>query len=138
MAKLVVTRELLAGFIAFDGGRPWSPGQTVDCCLSLAEWAMWLGYSDPVADFRGTYQIGQGQIDMLAVHGGALSLVRRQARAIGAAPLLTPELGCIGVVGSASNPCRQFGVIHDGEGWLTRTPTGWHGIAARALEIWKI
>lgn len=134
----MITPQSLADFIAFDSSRPWTPGGSVDCCLALAEWAIWLGYPDPVLKFRGTYQAGQGQLDMLARHGGALELVRRQAEAIGGRPLAVPKLGCIAVVGSLSKPTRQFGVIHDGEGWITRTPTGWHGIAARALGMWEI
>lgn len=134
----MITSEILERFIAFDAGRPWTPGGAVDCCLALAEWAIWLGYPDPATELRGSYEVGQGQLDMLSKYGGAVSLVRRQALSIGGVPLPAPQLGCIGVVGSPTNLTRQFGVIHDGRGWLTRTPTGWHGISARALEIWKI
>jgi len=137
MAELV-TPVMISAFLAFDGARPWTPGATVDCCLALAEWAIWLGYPDPAAHLRGIYTPGRGQIDILAARGGALELVGACARAIGADRVREPSAGCIGVVGSRSNPARQFGVIHDGRGWLTRTPSGWHGISARALDIWKI
>lgn len=138
MAKLVATSEVLAAFLAFDEAREWTPGGTVDCCLALAEWAIWLGYLDPVAEFRGAYEPGQGQLDMLARHGGAVELIRSQALKIGATLVSEPEVGCIGVVGSRTNPMRQFGTIRDASGWITRTPTGWHAISAQALEIWKI
>lgn len=138
MAKLVATADLLAAFVAFDKGRPWSPGGAVDCCLSLAEWAIWLGHPDPAAHLRGAYEPGSGQRDVLVAHGGALSLVRSCAVAIGGVEVAAPQLGCVGVVGSPINALRQFGVLHDGQGWLTRTPTGWTSIAARGLAAWEI
>lgn len=129
---------MVADFVAFDGRREWSPGGIVDCCLSLAEWAIWLGYDDPAEKFRGAYQAGAGQEAILAANGGAVSIVERQVAAIGGAVIDAPQIGCIGVVGSPDNVRRQFGVIYGADGWLTRTPTGWHGIAAMALGIWEI
>lgn len=134
----MVMDETLRAFIEHDSARPWSPGGVVDCCLALAEWAKWLGHPDPAAHLRGIYEPGQGQLDILAKHGGALPLVERCASLIGGERIETPSVGCIGVVGSPSKPTRQFGVIHTGRGWITRTPTGWHDISARALAIWKI
>lgn len=130
--------EALARFIAANSALPWSPGGAVDCCLALAEWAIWLGYPDPAAHLRGAYKPGQGQLDILAEHGGALPLVASCAAAIDGKPVAVPETGNIGVVGSARNPLRQFGVIHDGRCWLTRTPTGWTTVSAKALGTWKI
>lgn len=134
MAELVSVRA----FLDFYEGQPWTPGGRVDCCLVLAEWAMWLGYPDPVAHLRGTYAAGQGQIDILADHGGAVSLIEAAALSLGAQRISDPMEGDFGVVGSVSNITRQFGVIHDGEGWLTRAPDGFKRITARTLAAWRL
>ena len=141
MAELVVAvveRDELAEFLVDNASRPWSPGADVDCCLVLAEWAIWLGHSDPAVHLRGTYEVGSGQIDALLRGGGAVALVAGCARSIGGLPTDSPSRGDIGVVGSAINITRQFGVIHDGQGWLTRTPTGFDRVTARTLCAWKI
>lgn len=128
----------LDAFLAHNSAQPWSPGSHVDCCLTLAEWAMWLGHPDPAAHLRGTYEPGQGQVDALIRGGGAVALVESCALAIGGRPTDSPQRGDIGVVGRADNPARQFGVIHDGSGWLTRTRTGFSRVVARPLSAWKI
>lgn len=134
MAELVVLRS----FVEAYEGEPWTPGDKVDCCLIIAEWAKWLGFRDPVEEFRGSYQPGQGQIDMLATHGGAVALVEQAALSIGAQRVDQPECGDFGVVGSARHVTRQFGVIHDGQGWLTRAPDGFRRITAKPLAIWRL
>lgn len=128
----------LSSFLDAYERKPWSPGGQVDCCLILAEWAIWLGYPDPIAEYRGTYSQGQGQVDMLQRHGGALPLVQSVALSVGATPVDHPAAGCIGVVGSLKNITRQFGVIHDGAGWLTRAPDGFKRITARTLAAWRL
>ena len=130
--------ERLRAFMASNEREPWTPGGKVDCCLALAEWAIWLGYPDPAAHLRGAYQPGQGQIDILAESGGAIMLVKSCAESLGLSGADTPQLGDIGVVGSAHNITRQFGVIHDGEGWLTRTPSGFARVAAKTLAAWRL
>lgn len=124
-------------FLEANEGEPWTPGGKVDCCLALAEWVIWLGYPDPAAHLRGAYQPGQGQIDVLEGNGGAVGLVENCALRIGLTRVEIPQLGDVGAVGSARNITRQFGVIHDGAGWLTRTPSGWSRITARTLAVWR-
>jgi len=130
--------EHLKAFLASNAREPWTPGGRVDCCLALAEWAIWLGYPDPAAHLRGAYQPGQGQIDILAERGGAIELVKGCADALGLSRTEFPQAGDIGVVGSAHNITRQFGVIHDGAGWLTRTPSGFARVAAKTLAAWRL
>lgn len=125
-------------FLVADAAKPWSPGSRVDCCLALAEWAIWLGYPDPAAHLRGTYEAGDGQLAALRRGDGALGLVRSCAAAIGGVEVMEPSAGCIGVIGSPTVVTRQFGVIHDGRGWLTRTKNGYERVTARSLAIWKI
>lgn len=130
--------EKLAAFLAWDAKREWSPGSVVDCCLALAEWAIWLGYPDPASHLRGAYTAGDGQVDILHSSGGALALVAQCAATIDAVPLHKPSCGAIGVIGSEKCFTRQFGVIHDGAGWITRTKNGYERVVARPLAIWKI
>lgn len=130
--------ERLSAFLAANAREPWTPGGRVDCCLTLAEWAMWLGYPDPAAQLRGTYLPGQGQTDILAMSGGAVELVALCAGRLGLSRTDAPQAGDIGVVGSAHNITRQFGVIRDGAGWLTRTPHGFARIAAKTLAAWRL
>lgn len=136
MAELV--KEGLVAFLDAYAREPWTPGGKVDCCLIIAEWAMWLGYPDAAAHLRGTYEPGQGQIDILAAHGGAVAIIERCALSIGARPVNEPRCGDFGVVGSLKNIIRQFGVIHDGDGWLTRAPDGFKRITARTLAAWRL
>lgn len=133
MAELVSLRAFLDAYEREE----WTPGGKVDCCLIIAEWAQWLGYPDPVAQFRGAYEPGPGQVDMLARHGGALPLIDAAANSIGARRVSEPGAGDFGVVGSLTNVTRQFGVIHDGNGWLTRAPDGFKRITARTLAAWR-
>ncbi len=137
MAELVKSRRLVA-FMASNVREQWTPGDRVDCCLVLAEWAIWLGYPDPAAHLRGSYQPGQGQIDVLAKSGGAVELVAGCADRLGLSRTHAPQAGDIGVVGSGHNITRQFGVIHDGAGWLTRTPQGFARVAAKTLAAWRL
>lgn len=137
MAELVKL-DTLDAFLAENVLRSWDPGGSVDCCLALAEWAIWLGYDDPAAHLRGIYGAGQGQIDMLSQGGGAMGLIERCALSIGAVRTFNPSRGDIGVVGSPTVLTRQFGVIHDGRGWITRTKTEFTRVTARTLAAWKI
>ncbi len=134
MAELVT----LCAFLDAYEREPWTPGEKVDCCLIIAEWAKWLGFPDAAAHLRGAYTPGQGQIDILASNGGALALIEHCALSIGAVPVDALQAGDFGAVGSLSNPCRQFGVIHDGVGWLTRAPDGFRRITGRTLAAWRL
>jgi len=134
MAELVTLRAFLDAYER----EPWTPGGKVDCCLIIAEWIKWLGHPDPAAHLRGAYERGQGQIDILADRGGALSLIESCVLPIGAVRVTEPCCGDFGVVGSAKNITRQFGVIHDGQGWLTRAPDGFKRITARTLAVWRL
>lgn len=134
MAELVTLRAFLEAYER----EPWTPGGKVDCCLIIAEWAQWLGHPDAAAHLRGAYERGQGQLDILAANGGALPIIEACALSIGAKRVVEPKVGDFGVVGSAKNITRQFGVIHDGEGWLTRAPDGFKRITARTLAVWRL
>lgn len=125
------------GFRAAYEQKPWCPGQ-VDCCLFLASWAIWLGHRDPAQHLRGTYDTEAGFQDIIAMAGGVVPVVERCALSINAKRLQRPLCGSIGVIGSLTNIHRQFGAIHDGEGWTVRFITGVHRMVASPLAIWSI
>jgi len=134
MAELVTLRSFIDAYEM----EPWSPGRKVDCCLIIAEWIKWIGFNDPAAHLRGTYEPGRGQLDILEANGGAVALIESCIRPLGAVRVYDPCCGDFGIIGSAWNITRQFGVIHDGEGWLTRAPDGFKRITARTLAAWRL
>lgn len=117
--------------------KQWLPG-TVDCCLFLAAWAVWLGYPDPAQHLRGTYEDEAGFRAIIDEAGSVTAVVERCALSINAKRLQRPLCGSIGVIGSHSNIHRQFGAIHDGEGWNVRFIHGVHRMIAAPLAIWSI
>lgn len=138
MAQLVTGADALDAFLAHYGPLPWSPGYKVDCCLALAEWAMWLGHPDPASHLRGTYDSDDGFRAIIAAHQGVSPLVAGCVAQIGGEPVERPLRGDLGVIGSSTNIHRQFGALHDGGGWLVRTARGFERVCARTLRIWRI
>lgn len=134
MAQLVADK--LAAFIADNNRRPWQPGQ-VDCCMVLADWAIWLGHPDPAAHLRGTYDSDEGFRAIIAAAGNVPALVASCIPASGKR-IQHPAPGDIGVIGSPTNIHRQFGAIHDDSGWLVRMHSGFGRMTARTLAAWKI
>jgi hypothetical protein len=123
--------------VAHNNALPWQPG-AVDCCMVLADWAVWLGYPDSAAHLRGTYDSDDGFRAIIASHGGAVPLVGKCAASIGLRRVPRPSCGDIGVIGSPSNIQRQFGAIHDGNGWLVRMHGGFSRMTARTLAAWEV
>lgn len=128
---------VLAGFIASYEVKPWAPG-TVDCCLALAAWAVWLGYPDPAEHLRGTYNSEDGFRAIFVRAGGVVALVASCAAKIDARPVDSPQCGDIGVIGSAVSNDRQFGAIFDGERWRVRFTNRYGAMVASPLAIWRI
>lgn len=126
-----------ASFARAYGEKPWEPGK-VDCCLCLAAWAIWLGHPDPAQHLRGTYADEAGFRDIISKAGSVAAVVERCAASINAKRLQRPLCGSIGVIGSATNIHRQYGAIHDGEGWNVRFIHGVHRMIAAPLAIWSI
>jgi len=135
MAELVAVR--LAEFVAAQGSRMWEPGR-VDCCLLLADWAIWLGHSDPANHLRGAYSDENGFRSIIAAHQGVIQLVAGCVTRIGGKPLLAPGCGSVGVIGSPNNIDRQWGAIFDGVSWIVRGRDGIGPIVARPLAVWEI
>lgn len=134
MAKLV---DDLSAFLIQSGKREWLPGQT-DCCLFLADWAVWLGHADPARHLRDAYHSEDGFNAIIAGCGGVLPLVSACVASISGRATTTPAAGTIGVIGSSSNIFRQWGSIFDGRAWLVRSRAGIVPISAKPLSMWEI
>lgn len=134
MAELV---GLLSSFIAANNALPWNPG-TVDCCIVLADWAVWLCHPDPAPHLRGTYDSDDGFRRIIAEAGGAVPVVKRCIDNIDGNLISEPQLGAVGVIGSPHNLDRQWGAIFDGKRWQVRFSEGFGPMTARPLAIWKI
>ncbi|SMF65977.1 hypothetical protein SAMN02982989_3425 [Xaviernesmea oryzae] len=137
MAELVTAVDRLDEFLSWYGSLPWSPGSKVDCCLTLAEWAIWLSHADPAAHLRGTYDSDDGFRAIIAAYQGVVPLVA-SCLPSAAAPTASPRRGDIGVIGARVNPLHQFGAIHDGRGWIVRQKQGFGRMSARTLAAWTI
>jgi hypothetical protein len=142
MAELVASEDgraadKLTAFLADNNARPWQPGR-VDCCMVLADWAIWLGHADPATHLRGTYDSDEGFRAIIAAHQGAVPLVAACVAHINGKRVQCLTRGAIGVIGSPTNIYRQFGAIHDGEGWLVRMHGGFGRMTAKTLAAWEI
>ncbi|WP_181529486.1 DUF6950 family protein [Ensifer adhaerens] len=126
----------LTAFLADNNARPWRPGH-VDCCMVLADWAVWLGHPDPAPHLRGTYDSDAGFREIIAAHGGVVPLIASCIPASGKR-IQHPSVGDIGVIGSPTNIKRQFGAIHDGSGWLVRMHSSFGRMTAQMLAAWTI
>ncbi|MCK8780567.1 hypothetical protein M0654_11275 [Rhizobium sp. NTR19] len=129
--------DTLDAFLEHYGALPWSPGHKVDCCLCLAEWAIWQGHEDPAARFRGTYSSDE-EFRQIIRQTGVVPLLTECARSIGASPTQSPRRGDVGVIGSSRNALHQFGAIHDGRGWVVRQKQGFGRMSARVLAAWSL
>lgn len=127
----------LQAFFRRHAQLPWQPG-TVDCCMFLASWAMWLGHPDPASHIRGRYDDEDGFRAVIDQEGGLVAGVGRCVSNIGGKRLQQPVCGAIGVIGSAINPQHQFGAIFDGARWNIRFINSIGPMTAAPLAIWSI
>lgn len=127
----------LQDFFRANAEKPWSPG-SVDCCMFLASWAIWLGHPDPAQHLRGTYSTDDGFRAIIWEAGGVVAVVESCAASIGGKRLQRPVCGAIGVIGSHSNVDRQVGAIFDGVRWNVRFMNKIGHMSAVPLAIWSI
>lgn len=129
--------QTLQAFLEAYRPKPWAPS-SVDCCMFLASWAIWLGHRDPAQHLRGTYDSDEGFRRHIDAAGSVTSLVGACAESIGGKRVQRPFSGAIGVIGSSRNIYHQFGAIFDGERWLVRFINKVGPMTARPLAIWAI
>ncbi len=127
----------LAAFFAAHDVKRWNPG-SVDCCLALASWAIWLGHPDPAEHLRGAYDTEEGFRHIISSAGGVVPVVRRCVERIHGRRINLPQPGAIGVIGSPTVHQRQFGAIFDGSHWRVRFISGFGRMVAAPLAIWEI
>lgn len=127
----------LASFLAAYAEKQWQPG-TVDCCLYLAAWAIWLGHRDPAEHLRGAYHDEAGYRAIIEREGGVVAVVSGCVSRIGGRLVSEPSIGSVGIVGSRSRVEMQFGAIFDGSRWALLTEHGTRTVVARPLAVWSI
>lgn len=127
----------LEEFKLHHGSLPQNWGK-VDCCLVLADWAMWLGEKKDAAAFlRDTYSTEWECRNIIRKSGGLVKIIDSCTAQIGWVRVERPEAGSIGVIGSRIGGSRQFGSIYDGQNWLIRLQTGFQAFKAQPLAIWS-
>lgn len=124
----------LEAFIAHHGRLDQVWGQ-VDCCLVMADWAIWLGQADPAADLRGSYMTEDGCREVVRRAGGLVPLIQVCADRSGWKRIDRPFIGAVGVIGSRKVVNRQFGAIFNGR-WMVRLEQGFVPFMAQPIAIW--
>ncbi|WP_261339135.1 DUF6950 family protein [Rhizobium leguminosarum] len=127
---------MFSEFEAVQNRRVWEPGK-VDCCLLLADWAVWLGRADPAPHLRGRYDSEDGFRRIIEMEGGLIQLIENCVSRIGGRRG-GPSAGAIGVIGSKTNAERQWGAIFNGRQWRVRFVGGIGAMTAHPLAIWEI
>lgn len=128
--------EALAAFQTHHAALPQVWGR-VDCCLVLADWAVWLGHPDPAADLRGSYHSEEGCRAIVAAAGGLNPLLTVCAARIAWPASDHPSVGAVGIIGSPVIVNRQWGAIWDGRHWCVRLADGFVPFTARPFAIWS-
>lgn len=108
----------------------------VDCSLSLADWAMWLGFDDCATHLRGTYSTLEECQALVASKGGLVNVIQGCCDLIEWERVAVQGVGSVAVIGSETNAARQWGAIWNGRNWCVRDPSGWVSFHARPLAIW--
>ena len=136
--ELVETLARLQPLFEANDGKPFVWGER-DCSLVLADWLVLNGYPDPAIDLRGTYADEDGCKAVLDGQGGVLGVVGNCAARAGLSPAHEPRCGAVAVIGSPTNPARQWGAIYSGTGWMVFWRDGWTNFAsARCLKMWDV
>jgi hypothetical protein len=138
---LVERMARLEDFCECTNSQPFVWGQS-DCSLLIADWAVENGHPDPAASWRGSYSTEDSCRALIAERGDLRTVVAACALSIGLQPLYEPEFGSIAVIGSETNPDRQWSAIWNGRRWLVKWASGdaarWTPFAAKPLGIWRI
>lgn len=124
-------------FMAEHSELSWAWG-TVDCAMTLADWAVANGHDDPAALLRGTYSTEIGWRLIVVRRGGLLPIVNDLSALAGFSRLEAPALGAIGVLGRLMQAELQRAAIYDGENWQARSEAGFVPISMPVLTMWAL
>lgn len=133
----MTTEAVLGNFFAAYQNKAWNPS-TVNCCLYLAAWAIWIGHYDPARHLRGFVCTEKDYLDLIESRGGLVPIISECVEIIHGIPVAIPSCGDVAVIGSETNIHRQWGAIFDGNRWIIRTREGLSPMSARPLAMWKI
>jgi hypothetical protein len=123
--------------------KPFAWG-TLDCSLSVGDWAVLNGHPDPASHLRGAYDSEATCRALIAARGGLVEVFRDCSARANLKPLYEPRFGCAAVIGSARRLDRQWGAIWNGRRWmvaLEHKHTGlcfFSPITAKPLAMWGI
>lgn len=105
-----------------------APG-THDCGTLACDWAVLLGFPDPMADWRGRYSTEPELLALISEAGGVLAMFERGCRAAGILRRQgSPQPGDIGVLRLAGH---EAGSIFTGERWAF---VGHRGVGLARIE----
>lgn len=131
----------LEDFCDRTNGTPLIWGRS-DCSLLNADWAIDNGHEDAASDLCGAYDTETACRALLEARGGLVAVAGECAALIGLRRLHEPELGAVAVIGSGSNPERQWEAIWNGRRWLVNwgdeASARWTPFAASSLGIWAV
>ncbi|WP_156461287.1 hypothetical protein [Devosia sp. Root436] len=138
---LVERMARLETFIRLTHSRPFEWG-TSDCSLMVADWCVENGHEDPASAWRGTYTTEAECRALIAQRGDLAAVVAACAAMARLKVLAEPELGAVAVVGSKSNPDRQWSAIWNGRRWMVRWQSRsgpmWSPFVVTPLGIWRV
>ncbi len=138
---LVERMALFEDFVRQTHRQPFVWGVS-DCSLMVADWCVMNGHPDPAAELRGKYSTEEECRALLEPAGGLSEVVRACAQMAGLKALHEPEFGCVAVIGSRSNPTRQWSAIWNGRRWAVRWhargETNWTPFVAPVLGMWRV
>jgi hypothetical protein len=126
---------ILDRFMADYETRPWV-WSWVDCCMALADLSIAYGTDDPAAGMRGSYASEDDYHALVRQRGGLLPFGERLVR-VGWRETEAPSDGCAAVIGSPTEPTRQWGAIRYRGKWNVRMDVGWIAFTAGPLAIWE-
>ncbi|WP_353640934.1 hypothetical protein [Mesorhizobium sp. WSM2239] len=104
--------------------------------MVVADWAIHLGFPDPVAAYRGAYDSKESSEAFVAAAGGLVPIFEAGNASIGWVKVDRPQVGAVGVIGARDNWSKQMGAIFDGGHWQVFQQPGWIALMAVPLAIW--
>lgn len=127
----------LGEYIAAAAERPWH-WATHDCCTFIADWAVSVGWDDPMAFIRGTYEGETGALRAIAAGGGLVALVTRGMESVGIQETQLIRPGAVGVIERATMDGANLAcAICTGERWVSLGLSGIDAAPAEPIKAWR-
>lgn len=138
-------KAFLAGYLDDISRRDCGYGR-LDCATLMADWVMLCGWSDPMADRRGTYTDERSYRSAIRTEGGMLASCRKRFEATGLKPADHVQQGDVALVLAQVSDRRgrvirlPSGAIVTGEGMLAllNWPRGIVCVRMPVLAAWSV